>query len=300
VKGVTRHKENRRLEELSAAIDALNRGRRPSAEDEETRELAAVALLLKQSAPFPAAVDGLAEKLSAELAARKRRRRWLMSGTAGTAAAALLVFALNYHPGAPPPPLALPPAGSVTIERVPAPAAGRPPAAEAPPAQERAAGAKPETAGSDGPPAQAVPPPAEAPPGQDKPVAAAAEPEPGQKRMMLAEKVDTALSKPADPQVAMLTWPGHQPDSVTVDREAGVVRQVYGTGDGEVVVTQRSTNRAKVMLPEVGKSASPSGVSGLPGPRKVNRVTLTVKGIVVTVEGSRPEEELWKIAQSLE
>jgi hypothetical protein len=126
-------REERSGEELSAAIDALNRGAKPAATDEEVRELTEVALLLKVANQPPAIADKLAARLAAELTAkRKRRRWWLASSAAGTAVAAMLVIALNLPAGPPPAtPLVIPPAGSVVVERLPGDQSGPAPAAPA-------------------------------------------------------------------------------------------------------------------------------------------------------------------------
>ena len=290
---MTTHTEDKKLAALSAAIDAVNRGERPDGADNEIRELAAVAAVLKRTGPPPVIVSSLAETLSVELAAkRKRRWLWLTSGAAGTAAAAILVVALNLNPSAPaPPPMVIPPAGSVVIESIPA----NPPA---------------DVAKSETPPAPKEQTVKEAAPAVRDQVAAATK----EKRTMLAKEekavqpVDAADEKAVTaqkaPAVAFLAWPGRQPDAVTTDKSGASVRQVYGTGgDGEVIITQRVTNRV-AMAPagEARMSTLADGdpPSGKKAGGKTNRVTATVKGYVVTVEGSQSEEDLWKIAQSLE
>ncbi|MDR7868823.1 MAG: hypothetical protein RIN56_18675 [Sporomusaceae bacterium] len=297
------HKENEKLTELSAALDALNRGEQPDSGDEETKELAEVALLLKRTGPPPAVLAGLVDKLGDELAAkRKRRRLWLTSGAAGTAAAAMLVFAFNLGPSAPPPPqLAIPPAGSVVIESIPAPQ----------PATDVAAGAAKADMAKDGSaaakrPAQTADTAAAsvreaAPPAQDRPVAAAADGGRNEQRMMLAkapekapEKAANKLAKtPATPTAAYLAWPGRQPDEVTVDKATATIRQVYGRGDAAIVIIQRAA-------PDTAQAAADGAAEVSAAKGKTNRVTVTVKDTVVTVEGNLPEDELEKIARSLE
>ncbi len=298
------HKENEKLTELSAALDALNRGGRPDSSDEETKELAEVALLLKRTGPPPAVMAGLVAKLGDELAAkRKRRRLWLTSGAAGTAAAAMLVFAFNLGPSAPPQPqLAIPPAGSVVIESIPAPQQ----------ATDSAAG----IAKTDKPKdvavtdkrlaqtAQTAPAPAReaTPPAQDRPVAATADGGRSEQRLMMAKVQEKAPEKAADklaqgPAAGVLAWPGRQPDEVTVDKETAIVRQVYGRGDTAIVIIQR-------VAPDAAKAAAYATADGSAEVRaakgKLNTVTVTIKDTVVTVEGNLPEDELQKIARSLE
>lgn len=115
--------EVRRSEKLSAAIDVLNQGVRPSAAG-EAGELARIAMLLKAADPPPAMVAALAARVAGELAARRRHcRLWYAAGTAGTVAAALLAVALNLPPPASSPPatpLVIPPAGSMVVEPIPA------------------------------------------------------------------------------------------------------------------------------------------------------------------------------------
>jgi hypothetical protein len=279
------HRENEKLAELSAAIDALNRGVKPDSGEQEIKELAGVALLLKRTGPPPDAVARLADKLGAELAAKKKRRRlWLTSGVAGTAAAALLVFALNGGPAVTPPPPTLPPGGSVVIESIPArqqAPAGQQTAAKAAdnaPADERST----EPAGKE--PAAAR---EEAAPVRERPAVAAADEARTGQRTMLAKAPEKAAAKRA---AAYLVWPGHQPDEVTVDKETAAVRQVYGRGGDEIVILQRAA--------QAPEADSPAAFAAFKG--KTNRVTMTVKGTVVTVEGSLPEAELEKIARSLE
>lgn len=290
---MTTHTEDKKLAELSAAIDAVNRGERPDGSDKEIRELAEVAAVLKRTGPPPAIVNALAQTLSGELAAKQKRRRlWLTSGAAGTAAAAMLVVALNLNPSTPaPPPMVIPPAGSVVIESIPA----KPPVDVA----------KTETPSA--PKEQPVK--EEAPPVRDQ-VAATN----GEKRTMLAKEEkaaqpaeaadEKAVAAQKAPTVAFLAWPGRQPDTETTDKNGASVRQVYGSGgDGEVIITQRVTSR--VAMAPAGEArmstlADSDASAGKKAGGKVNRVTATVKGYVVTVEGSQSEEELWKIAQSLE
>lgn len=283
------HSEEAKMNELSAAIDAINRGEAPGGKDDEIRELAAVARLLKRSGPPPAIMAGLVDTLGAELAAKRRRRRlWLTSGAAGTAAAALLVFALNT---APPPPLqpqpAIPPAGSVVIQTVPQPVPetaraddAAPPAGQPAPAREAA----PAPAAREAAPAReaAVP---------DRPATVAQEDGASQQRRMFAKAPDKTAERVASTAADFLAWPGHDPESVTLDKKTSTVRQVYGSGDGAIIITQRPAGDA-ADAPVNGSSAAKAD--------KANRVTLTVRGLVVTVEGNLPAAELQKIARSLE
>jgi hypothetical protein len=317
-----RHTDEEKLAALSAAIDAVNRGDKPGGPDEETKELAGVALLLKQAGPPPAVVAGLVDTLGDELAAKNRKRRWLWltSGAAGTAAAAMLVFALNTGPSAlPQPPLTPPPTGSVVIESVPVPSAASPAAPDTAKADRKG----PETAMTDkaaAPAGQQAPAPETRTPatGEKTP---AAQPRPGatpgngqaEQRVMLAKVPDKVPEKAATEKsvskaavvapAAYLTWPGHEPDSVTVDKAAATVRQVYGSGEQAIVITQRVVTRSAA-APGDAKAAraeepDPPAAYGS-APPQTNRVTLIVKGVLVTVEGSQPVEELQKIARSLE
>ncbi len=267
--------DNERLAELSAAIDALNRGVKPDSGDQEIQELARVALLLKQAGPPQDVVAGLVDKLSAELAAKKRRRRlWLTSGAAGTAAAALLIFALNSGPAVTPPAPTLPLGGSVVIESIPArQQATADKAAENAPAAERPA--KPAVARE------------EAAPPQERQAAAAADGDRDGQRTMLAKAPLKAAEQQGTPY---LVWSGHQPDEVAVDRETATVRQVYGHGDDAIVITQRAASATEAE----GAAAFSAGQG------KVRRVTMAVKGWVVTVEGNLTEAELAKIAQAMQ
>ncbi len=278
--------DNEKLTELSAALDAVNRGEQPDCRDEEIKELAAVAQLLKRSGPPPAVVAGLADTLSAELTARRKRRRlWLTSGVAGTAAAAVLVFALNTGPTAPPQPqMTVPPAGSVVIQTVPQQETATDKAGDARPAKPSAPAAKEA-------PAQKVKEAAPAP-APERPAAVAADNQQAKQRTMLAKPPDKTAERAADKAAgSFLVWPGHEPDTVTVDKDAGLVRQVYGSGDKQVVITQRPAGGAA--------AAARDGAAGAGAPEKANMVTVTIGAFVVTVEGNLPEEELQKIARSL-
>lgn len=287
---MTTFSEDKKLTELSTAIDAVNRGERPDSQDKELRELAEVALLLKRSGPPPATVAALADTLSSELAARiKRRRLWLTSGTAGTAAAALLVIALNLNPAAPiPPPLAIPPAGSVVIEAIPSQPA--PEMAK----MEEAPAAKAEVKFQEKTEKQVTM--------ANEPVKASESAKQPEKTAEPAAAQVTARETP--PAATFLAWPGRHPERAAIDKNGAAVRQVYSVDSGEVVITQRATSRTTAAAVGEPKTAVvPDG--GEPpvtkkADAKVNRVTATVKGFVVTVEGSQSEDELWKIAQSLE
>ncbi|MDT8903174.1 hypothetical protein [Anaeroselena agilis] len=290
-------KENEKLTELSAALDALNRGQMPAGGDEETKELARVALLLKRTGPPPAVVAALVDKVGDELAAkRKRRRLWLTSGAAGTAAAAVLVFAFNLGPSAPPQPqMTLPPAGSVVIESIPAPQ----PAADNAAGAAKAGRVKNEPAAAKRPPQVADSLPAQE---GSAPGAAAGSGRSGPRTMLakVPEKTaEPATEKPASPPGSgFLAWPGRQPEKTAVDEGAETVRRVYGHGDEAIVITQR-----KAATPDAVKASAHAAAVAPPdgaAKGKANRVTVTIKDMVVTVEGNLPEDELQKIARSLE
>ncbi len=294
-----RHTDNEKLAELSKALDAVNRGEQPGGNDEEIKELAAVAQLVRRSGPPPDIVAGLADTLSAELTARKKRRRlWLSSGAAGTAAAALLVFALNTGPSAPPQaPMTVPPAGSVVIQTVPQAvpeAAGK--TEEAQPAKPPPTAAKetaPAPAAKEAAPAPAV---KEAAPAPDKPAAVAADNVQAKQRTMLARVAEKSTEKAvneAETAPAFLVWPGHKPDAATIDKDTDTVRQVYGSGESRIVITQQPAGGAAA-------AAKDEAAKSVGAERKTNRVTLTVRNFVVTVEGSLSMDELQKIARSLE
>lgn len=285
---VAKSEENKQTENLSAVIDAINKGEHPVLADAEARQLAEVALLLKQSGPPPAIIDDITARLRKEAAvAKKKRRWWLMSGTAGIAAASLLVFALSLQPQRLPPeaPLTLPPAGGIVIERLPE----SPPQAkqDAPPNQGvSAAGPDAEKSYSAGGPATGG---ADGGAARKKTVAAASEP-------------------PSERGTVSLALTGRDPDRVTVDKRSGAVRRVYGIGGREVVVTQKPSDKA---APPEGREyalmAAPGAADGQPaakagqtrGAVKVNKVTRTINGMEVTVEGEQSEEDLAKIADEL-
>lgn len=114
-------REEKKSKDLSEALDALNRGKKPAITCDEVRELTEVAILLKSANPPLAVVEKLTTRLAAEITARRKRRRWwLASSVAGTIAVAGLVLVLNLPSAVLPPPLVIPPTGSVVVERIPA------------------------------------------------------------------------------------------------------------------------------------------------------------------------------------
>jgi hypothetical protein len=193
--------------------------------------------------------------------------------------------------------MTVPPAGSVVIQTVPQAAPETAKASDqSVPAKQAAPAAKdsaPAPAAKEAVPAPPPPAAREAAPVPDRPAAVAAENYQAQKRTMLAKAPEKSLEQATNEAApAGLAWPGHRPDSVTYDKLTAAVRQVYGSGDGQVVITQR---------PAGGAAAAGDGAAEAVGAQaKTNRVTLTVGGYVVTVEGNLPVDELNKIVRSLE
>ena len=104
------------------------------------------------------------------------------------------------------------------------------------------------------------------------------------------------VDDPADRwPLPILSLPGQAADELSRDQQTGTVRQVFWKGTTqEVIVTQR-------MLRQEEKAAKPSTLTGSIEDKAgaVNSVTVILYNQEITVEGSRPEAELLKIAKQL-
>lgn len=318
------NKEQYLLEELSRAIDRLNAGRPAECHDcdRETKELLAVASLVKQTAPVkqPSAkwlrqtVDQVAAELSA--ARRKRRLAWLYSGVAGAvvAAAALVVFSLA--PGVPQDgPQVLPPLeGTVVIEKV----AQTPDAANSladaaasglPRQEPQLAETPRDLTSSVRPAASESSSPRTAKPDEATPRVAQEEVKSGQAPVNSAG---------GEEKIALFTLAGKAARTVAVDEVTGAVRQIFDSDRGEVIVTQRRIDAAQAASAGKGRQAAaltqkavtaqpPANADERPAVARErsaegqnsNQITIILHGREVTVEGRLPKEELLKIARSL-
>ncbi len=286
------------LETLSLLLDELNAGRQPDCDDPETAELLAVAAFLKQEAgpvcPPQQILDQTVDRALAGLKAAKphRARIWWFSGTVGVAAAAILVIGLNLLPSWQQQVAVVPPPAAVSVQ--PAPLQATPandntptgsPAAAAVPAEE----AKPTDT------AAAVERQAPAN-GQEKakPAAVQAPPE------LLQPPVESRyMAKSAYATLTPLRIPGQVPDLMVVDRENGVLRQIFFKGTPqEVTVVQQLRPRSSGGTQDRPLRAAKVAVSA-DKPDHVNTVRVTVADQEVTLEGSQSRQELLKLADSL-
>lgn len=102
-----KHQDEHQQEQLSAAIDALNCGRRPQATSEEVAALLAVASQVKKVAkpvePPADLINNIVDTVAGEMerAPSHKRRTWLFSGAVSTAAAVVVLSVLNLWPTLP-------------------------------------------------------------------------------------------------------------------------------------------------------------------------------------------------------
>ena len=287
-----------KIDLLSESIDKLNSGQTPQVEDTETADLLEVAALLQKSglptqppehilaATVHSAVDGLAQQSS------RRRNSWMYSGILGAAAAFLLFIGIHGFPDiqeispivSPPPQTASAP---VTPE-VPPPTVTNP-AAEPPPA------AKPEVPASQ---------PAHAPASAPK-VAAPAQPEhaPSSSQPRLYKSVPAPAAKPAvSSQLAALVLPGRSPESISHDREAGILKQHFSRGTPqELTITQRGPASTESLTTDHGKSAGQAEAYAAKADKAMsfNKLVIIWNGQQITLEGPQPLLELTAIAEQI-
>lgn len=315
--------QDKKQEQLSKAIDALNSGS-PYPSDSETAELIQVAKLVKRSGAADQASSQMmtdtVERLASELGARSRKRRriWAFSGAAGVVAAAWMLVTLNAglfmteDPGRTytqnsgdlanivqiqreqaDPVTNLPPANPEAAEKQPAAAADR--------TVERAV--EPSKAKRETPAA----PVQEQKPAADKKVA-------DNNQMAMADKAAKAQAE------KMLALAGRTARSKMVDASTGEIRQAYTTEAGEVTLVQgskaRSAGEAETAAPKAAVTMRSGIAAGKEADKeadkkpatektaekrasKLNKVTVTVDGVEATLEGEQSEEELKKIASTV-
>lgn len=284
--------ENRQQEELSQAIDQLNQGQSPSPDDAETRELLAVASLLKKSGLETKPPDHLLnESVSKAAAGLTHRNRLLQySGLIAAAAAVFLFFGLYGTPS------------PQQLSR------------EIPPPVQTPTAAKPEQVVKEKPVEKPVEKPAEksvrysATPIAPKPTEPPAAEKPAPARPEKAETIAPASvprmkQAPVLTGVAVLKLPDRKPDSVTQDSDSGSIRQVFNKGTAqELILVQRP-----VQTRSENKS-SPSQTQPLAMPEKkqtdaavasVNRIVVVIHGQEVILEGRQSIAELKALANML-
>ena len=292
-----------KIDLLSESIDKLNSGQTPHPADTETADLLEVAALLQKSelsaqppehilsATVQSAVDGLAKQSS------RRRNSWMYSGILGAAAAFLLFIGIHGFPDiqevapivSPPPQTASSP---VTPEKPTLRSAAPPPAIANPPAD------SPPTAKPEVP----APKPAPAPSAAPK-IAAPAQPEhtPASPQPRLYKSAPAPAAKPAlASQLAAVVLPGRSPESVSFDRDAGILRQVFARGTSqELTITQRGSASTEPLTTDHNKSVGQTGIYAEKADKALpfNKLVILWNGQQITLEGPQSVQELTTIAE---
>ena len=304
-----------KTEELSAALDRLNSGQTTQSNDQEISELLEVAALLRNSdlpvKPPEHILSATIEQAIAGLHAQPKRRRmpWVYSGLLGAAAALLVFFGLHGTPEI----------QDIAQQTMPAAVPQQPQSSVPAPAMPTPA-AKPSTAESESPaavpakplprPQQARPPAAESTPPAAAPAAkppAPVQPVPAEARAERAAPSLKSAIPPVAPQekatadrLVPLKLPGRTPDTITQD-SADNIRQVFNTGTPqELVISQRKLptgqKNAAVHSEQAATRDTKNYSVGPPGP---NKLTVTINGQEVTLEGRQSLEELAELAKTL-
>lgn len=286
---MTTMKADKQAEELSQLIDAMHRNESIHNEDQEARELAHFAAVVrhKMGNEHPPA-DLVAQTVDKLLTDSGKRgsgvRRWLQMAAAGVAAAAFLLVAqmnpdrlpgqtqdkqLAQSPSVP----------SVIDKQAPlVPPMVVTPLPETPAAQPAA----PQAVEKSQPVAE--PKPKRSPVVQEAPVVASKTEKP---------EVPVKAAKQTEQKVAALMLPGRKAD-VTVE-EQGSSRQVYGAGTRDEIIITQKEQPAQYSI-AMRKAAAPVEEPSAEG---INKVTMDVGSKQVTVEGRKSEAELRQIGQSL-
>lgn len=315
--------QDKKQEQLSRAIDALNSGS-PYPSDNETAELIQVAKLVKRSGAADQAVSQMmadtVERLASELGARsrKRRRAWAFSSAAGVIAAAWMLVTLNAglfmteDPGRTYTQNSGDLTNIVQIQRE------QPdPVTNLPPANPEAARKQP-TAGADRTVERADEPSKAK---RETPAAPVQDQNPAADKKVADNNQIAVADKAAKAQdEKMLALAGRTARSKMVDASTGEIRQAYTTEAGEVTLVQgskaRSAGEAKTAAPKAAavlrsKIATGKEADAEPDNKtvaekdaekrtsRVNKVTVTVDGVEATLEGEQSEEELKEIASTV-
>ena len=298
----------KKIDLLSESIDKLNSGHTPQPEDTETADLLEVAVLLQKSglpvqppehileATVQSAVDGLAQQSS------RRRNSWMYSGVLGAAAAFLLFIGIHGFPGIQEvAPIVFPspqtPSSPVTPEApairdaAPSPAIANP-VAEQPP---------PPAAKAEAPAQQPAPSPSVA----ATKIAAPAQPEntPASTQGRLYKAAPAPAAKPAvSPQLAAVVLPGRSPESVIIDRNAGILQQVFARGTSqELTITQRGSASTEPLATDRGDSMGQTEAYAAKSAKAIlfNKLVISWNGQQITLEGPQTLLELTAIAEQI-
>ena len=312
-----------KTEELSAALDRLNSGQTSQSNDQEISELLEVAALLRNSdlpAKPPAHIlSASVEQATSGLHAQTKRRRmpWVYSGLLGAAAALLVFFGLHGTPEI----------QDIAQQTMPATVPQANPSEKAAPTNTTSSSdakadtiiaapvapmekprsgplqAKPAAPNAPAAPPAATPsitPPAAKPPAPVQPVPAEARAERAAPSMKSAIPPAAPKEKATADSLVPLKLSGRSPDSITQD-SADSIRQVFNTGTPqELVISQRKLptgqKNAAVQSEQAATRDTKNYSVGPPGP---NKLTVTINGQEVTLEGRQSLEELAELAKKL-
>ena len=312
-----------KTEELSAALDRLNSGQTTQSNDQEISELLEVAALLRNSdlpAKPPAHIlSASVEQATSGLHAQTKRRRmpWVYSGLLGAAAALLVFFGLHGTPeiqdiAQQTMPAAVPqanpsektaPTNTTSSSDAKSDAKSAAPVAPMEKPRSGPLQAKPAAPNAPAAPPAATPsitPPAAKPPAPVQPVPAEARAERAAPSMKSAIPPAAPKEKATADSLVPLKLSGRSPDSITQD-SADSIRQVFNTGTPqELVISQRKLptgqKNAAVHSEQAATRDTKNYSVGPPGP---NKLTVTINGQEVTLEGRQSLEELAELAKTL-
>ena len=312
-----------KTEDLSAALDRLNSGQTTQSNDQEISELLEVAALLRNSdlpAKPPAHIlSASVEQATSGLHAQTKRRRmpWVYSGLLGAAAALLVFFGLHGTPeiqdiAQQTMPAAVPqanpsektaPTNTTSSSDAKSDAKSAAPVAPMEKPRSGPLQAKPAAPNAPAAPPAATPsitPPAAKPPAPVQPVPAEARAERAAPSMKSAIPPAAPKEKATADSLVPLKLPGRSPDSITQD-SADSIRQVFNTGTPqELVISQRKLptgqKNAAVQSEQAATRDTKNYSVGPPGP---NKLTVTINGQEVTLEGRQSLEELAELAKKL-
>ena len=312
-----------KTEDLSAALDRLNSGQTSQSNDQEISELLEVAVLLRNSdlpAKPPAHIlSASVEQATSGLHAQTKRRRmpWVYSGLLGAAAALLVFFGLHGTPeiqdiAQQTMPAAVPqanpsektaPTNTTSSSDAKSDAKSAAPVAPMEKPRSGPLQAKPAAPNAPAAPPAATPsitPPAAKPPAPVQPVPAEARAERAAPSMKSAIPPAAPKEKATADSLVPLKLSGRSPDSITQD-SADSIRQVFNTGTPqELVISQRKLptgqKNAAVHSEQAATRDTKNYSVGPPGP---NKLTVTINGQEVTLEGRQSLEELAELAKKL-
>ena len=312
-----------KTEDLSAALDRLNSGQTSQSNDQEISELLEVAVLLRNSdlpAKPPAHIlSASVEQATSGLHAQTKRRRmpWVYSGLLGAAAALLVFFGLHGTPeiqdiAQQTMPAAVPqanpsektaPTNTTSSSDAKSDAKSAAPVAPMEKPRSGPLQAKPAAPNAPAAPPAATPsitPPAAKPPAPVQPVPAEARAERAAPSMKSAIPPAAPKEKATADSLVPLKLSGRSPDSITQD-SADSIRQVFNTGTPqELVISQRKLptgqKNAAVHSEQAATRDTKNYSVGPPGP---NKLTVTINGQEVTLEGRQSLEELAELAKTL-